>query len=139
MIVVRLPPKTCYSHSQNRAPWRMGSRRAHKKADPPMAERMERLRHLVPVGTSITERYTNPQKGGSGFRSPHRNRHQHGTYLRDQLDLMRSRAVALGQERLAFGLEADEGIYIEFVGEIGFDLAVGSLEDARHGLELSTR
>lgn len=114
----------------------MGSRRAHKKADPPMAERMERLRHLVPVGTSITERYTNPQKGGSGFRSPHRNRHQHGTYLRDQLDLMRSRAVALGQERLAFGLEADEGIYIEFVGEIGFDLAVGSLEDARHGLEL---
>jgi len=49
---------------------------------------------------------------------------------------MRSRAVELGQEHLAFGLEADEGICLEFIGETGCDLAVSSLEDARQGIEL---
>ena len=55
-----------------------------------MAERIERLRHLIPVGTSITERYTNPQRGSSQFRSPHRNRRTHGTYLRDRLSNIRA-------------------------------------------------
>ena len=101
-----------------------------------MAERIERLRHLIPVGTSITGRNTNPRQVPVRFRSPYRSRRTHGTYLRDRLELMRSRAAELGQERLAFGLEADEGICLEFIGEIGCDLAVRSLEDARQGIEL---
>ncbi len=101
-----------------------------------MAERIERLRHLIPVGTSITERNTNPRQVPVRFRSPYRSRRTHGTYLRDRLELMRSRAVELGQEHLAFGLEADEGICLEFIGETGCDLAVSSLEDARQGIEL---
>ena len=101
-----------------------------------MAERIERLRHLIPVGTSITERNTNPRQVPVRFRSPYRSRRTHGTYLRGRLELMRSRAVELGQERLAFGLEADEGICLEFIGETGYDLAVRSLEDARQGIEL---
>ena len=104
-----------------------------------MAERIERLRHLIPVGTSITERYTNPRRVPVRFRSPSRSRRTHGTYLRDRLELMRSRAAELGQERLAFGLEADEGICLEFIGETGCDLAIRSLEDVRQGIELLTR
>src|SRR5882724_11572706 len=88
-----------------------------------MAERIERLRHLIPVGTSITERNTNPRHVPVRFRSPYRSRRTHGTYLCDRLELMRSRAVELGQERLAFGLEADEGICLEFIGETGLSLS----------------
>lgn len=101
-----------------------------------MAERIERLRHLIPVGTSTTERYTNPRRVPVRFRFSYRSRHTHGTYLRGRLELMRSRAAELGQERLAFGLEADEGICLEFIGETGYHLAVRSLEDARQGIEL---
>lgn len=49
---------------------------------------------------------------------------------------MRGRAVELGHERLAFGLDADESICLEFVGEAGYELAVNSLENAGQGIEL---
>ena len=49
---------------------------------------------------------------------------------------MRGRAVELGHERLAFGLDADESICLEFVGEAGYELAVKSLENAGQGIEL---
>lgn len=49
---------------------------------------------------------------------------------------MRHRAVDLGHERIAFGLDADESICMEFVGKAGYDLAVKSLEHAGQGIEL---
>ena len=103
-----------------------------------MAERIERLRHLLPAGTSITERYINPQRPQTRFRRPSRNRSSHGNYLRQRLAAMHNRAVELGHQRVAFGLDADESICIEFVGEVGHDLAVSSLQNAGQGIELLT-
>ena len=103
-----------------------------------MAERIERLRHLLPAGTSITERYINPSRGGPKFKRPTRNRTTHGRQIRNRLETMRQRAVELGHQRLAFGLDADESICIEFIGEAGHELAVRSLESAGQGIELLT-
>jgi hypothetical protein len=101
-----------------------------------MAEHVERLRHLLPSGTGRTERYINPQRPRSRSNFPGRSRASHGNYLRQRLATMRSRAVELGHEPIAFGLEADESICLEFVGEAGYDLAVRSLEHAGQGIEL---
>lgn len=101
-----------------------------------MAEHIERFRHLLPSGTGITERYINPQRPRPRLNFPGRSRASHGNYLHQRLTTMRNRAVELGHERIAFGLDADESICIEFVGEAGYDLAVRSLEHAGQGIEL---
>lgn len=103
-----------------------------------MAEDAEKLRHILLTEKGRTERYTNPRAGGGKATPPPRNRQEHGQRLLHQFEAIRQRAQTLGQERASVGLSASEGIYLQFEGEPGHDLAIESLEDTRQGIELLT-
>ena len=103
-----------------------------------MAEDAEKLRHIFLPGNGATERHINPRSGGGRVTLPPRNRQEHGEHLRLQLEAARQQAHTLGQERTVVGLNANEGIYLQFDGEPGYELAIESLEDARQGIELLT-
>jgi hypothetical protein len=103
-----------------------------------VAEDAEKLRHILLTERGRTERYTNPRAGGGNTTPPPRNRQTHGEHLLHQFEAIRQRAHALGQERAAVGLSANEDIYLQFEGESGHDLAIESLEDTRQGIELLT-
>jgi len=103
-----------------------------------VAEDAEKLHHILLAEKGRTERYTNPRAGGGKATLPPRKRQEHGERLLRQFEVIRQHARALGQERAAVGLSANEGIYLQFGSEPGHDLAIESLEDTRQGIELLT-
>lgn len=94
------------------------------------------LPHLTIRGTAASEKYVPPATGGRESQFPQRNRQAHGKKLLRQLQELAKEAEALGQERTALGIDAQEGICIEFESEPGFDLKLDSLERIRSGIEL---
>jgi hypothetical protein len=94
------------------------------------------LPHLTIRGSAASEKYVPPATGGREFQFPQRNRQAHGKKLLRQLQELAKEAEALGQERTALGIDAQEGICIEFESEPGFDLKLDSLERIRSGIEL---
>jgi hypothetical protein len=94
------------------------------------------LPHLIVRGTAASEKYIPPDLGGKKASFPPRNRQLHGKKLLKQLQRVAEEAEALGQERTALGIDAPDGICIQFESEPGFDLKLDSLERIRSGIEL---
>lgn len=80
--------------------------------------------------------FTSPRTGGGGPNIPQRNKIQHGQYLNHRLDEVWNQQRSMQQERNAVALPSREGTYIEFKGQVGYDLVYSGLEDQRAGIRL---
>lgn len=97
----------------------------------------EGLPHLLVSQTATTEPYTTPQPGrGPTLNIPGRDRQQHAQSLFARLSHVRQESEALKQQRTAFGVDSQAGIYLEFESEPDFDLKFESLENSTQGIEL---
>jgi hypothetical protein len=95
------------------------------------------LRHLLVAGTAHTESYAPPKSGGPKQKPlPPRDRKTQGDKLLGQLEEIRKKAVLLGEERTALGIDAGDSIYLQLESEPWFDLKLESLESVRAGIEL---
>jgi hypothetical protein len=92
----------------------------------------ELYHHIFLPGPTRTQNFTNPRRGGSSPRIPDRDRLGHSDHLRDRLN----RAWQEAGEKQAVAHANRLGVYVEFAGEPGFDLAVQSLEAIRTGIRL---
>lgn len=92
----------------------------------------ERYKHIFLPGPTRTQGFTNPRRGGSSPRIPNRDRARHSDYLQRRL----SETWAAFENRHAVVHVERHGAYIEFAGELGFDLAIQSLEAVRSGIRL---
>jgi hypothetical protein len=101
-------------------------------AEPPNTH----LPHLIIRGTAAREKYVPPSLGGIRPQFPKVNRHTHGKKLLKQLKKLEAEAKALGEERDALGLDAQDGICIQFESAPGFELKLDSLERMQSGIEL---
>src|SRR5262249_6417588 len=102
-----------------------------------MTENRRRLPHLLVTGTARIEQYVKPPSGGGGdFALPPRNRRRHGRKLLAQLEELRSEAETLAAKQRAFGVDAGNGIVIQFESEPAHELAIKSLEFSPAGIEL---
>ncbi len=100
------------------------------------ANDQEKLSHLLVTGTSTTEQYISPNSGRDSFRYPKRQRKTHGQRLLHQFDVIREQAAAAIEEQKAYGIDAKNGIYLQFESDPDFDLKTESLEVWRSGIEL---
>ncbi|MDF7798132.1 S8 family peptidase [Pontiellaceae bacterium B1224] len=83
------------------------------------------LPHIVLQGPNDSRGYTSPQSGGGPkFSKPARNRASHAQYIAHRLDV----AWAETETGLVAGHTERDGIYLEFRGQAGYDLATESLE-----------
>lgn len=98
--------------------------------------KQEKLSHLFITGTSTTESYTSPNSGRNSFRYPQRQRETHGQKLLRQFDAIRTQAATAIEEQKAYGIDAKNGIYIQFESDPEFDLKTESLEIWGSGIEL---
>jgi hypothetical protein len=96
----------------------------------------EKLSHLLITGTSTTEPYTSPASGGKTFRVPQRQRQTHGQRLLRQFDAIREQAQTSIAEQRAYGIDAQNGIYLQFESDPDFELKIESLEARPSGIEL---
>jgi len=96
----------------------------------------ERLSHLYIVNTATTEPYTSPSTKGPTFRSTPRQRETHGQRLARQFDAIRQQSLTAIEEQKAYGIDAKNGIYLQFESEPDFELKFESLEAQRSGIEL---
>jgi hypothetical protein len=67
---------------------------------------------------------------------PPRTRQEHGKALLRQLERVREEAVELGRQKTAFGVDAGNGLYLQFESEPDFELKFDSLDAARSHIEL---
>lgn len=92
----------------------------------------ERFSHLFLPGPSDSRAdYSSPRRG-SELRLPAQDRRTHAEYVKNALDT----AWVQAQERRAVAHSSRQGVYLEFVSEPGFDLALRSLESRRAGIKL---
>lgn len=92
--------------------------------------------HLLVTNTATTEPYTSPVSGGKSFILPPRQRETHGQHLQRQFDLVREQSSAVVDEQKAFGIDAANGIYLQFESEPDFELKFESLEVRASKIEL---
>jgi hypothetical protein len=91
-------------------------------------------KHLILRNNSETEKFTNPQGGGSGFDLPPRNRNVHSQNLLNQISKIREN-VANVEQLLPF----QNGYYAEIKGEPNFSLNLKSIEaDGRELVSVKT-
>lgn len=95
-----------------------------------------KLSHILIANTARTEPYTSPSSGGKTFELPQRQRLTHGQKLQRQFDQLREESQGVIAEQKAFGIDAGNGIYIQFESEPEFELKFESLEAIRSGIEL---
>ena len=89
--------------------------------------------HIFLPGPTSIQDFTNPRRGGSKPGIPGReDRQGHSDHLRKRLD----QAWREAREKQAVAHVDRQGVYIEFAGESGFDLAFQSLEAPRSGIRL---
>ncbi len=96
----------------------------------------KKLPHLLITGTSSTKPYTSPASGGKSFTVPKRHRETHGRQLLQQFETIREQADKVIKEQKAYGIDAKNGIYIQFESDPGFALKAESLEIWKSGIEL---
>lgn len=97
----------------------------------------EGLPHLLLSNTATVEPYTTPVPGrGPTLNTPIRNRMRHAEFLFEKLARVRAESTVLTEQRTAFGVDAQQGIYLQFESEPNFDLKFESLERSRQGIEL---
>lgn len=94
------------------------------------------LPHLIIRGSAASAKYVPPALGGTPPEFPKLDRHAHGKKLLKQLKKLEAESKALGEERDVLGLDAQDGICIQFESVPGFDLKLDSLERQRSGIEL---
>jgi subtilisin family serine protease len=83
----------------------------------------ENLPHIL-INSPETSLYTTTTRGNGG-NSPPRNRTSHGEYLQQKLN----QAWQMSEEEQAVSHSTRNGIYLEFVSDLGFDLELKSLEN----------
>ena len=94
------------------------------------------LPHLFLKGTSKTERYTSPLSIPHSPRFPDRNRETHAAFLIGQIESIRKEDDLLKKEKIAHGIDAGNGICLQFESAPEFALKIESLESLRQGIEL---
>ena len=93
----------------------------------------ELYHHIFLPGPTGIQDFTSPRRGGSRHRIPSReDRQGHSDHLQQRLD----QAWREAREKQVVAHADRQGLYIEFVGESGFDLAFQSLEATRSGIRL---
>lgn len=92
----------------------------------------EGYRHIFLAGPDRTLPFTNPRQGGGSPRIPPRNRTRHSAFLQQRLEA----AWREDEQRQAVAHVDRHGVYVDFVSEPGFDLAIKSLESLRSGIRL---
>jgi len=95
-----------------------------------------KLPHLLVTDTATTEPYTSPSSGGKSFAIPPRQRESHGQRLLRQFDLIRTQSRTAVAEQKAYGVDAQNGIYLQFESDPDFELKFESLEARSSGIEL---
>ncbi len=96
----------------------------------------DRLPHILITDTTHTEPYTPPSSMGRTFQFPPRQRQNHGQRLLEQFGRLREEIEVAVAEQKAFGIDAGNGIYLQFESEPDFELKIDSLEVIRSGIEL---
>jgi len=99
-------------------------------------DKFDKLPHLLIPDTARIEPYTPVLSRAKIFKLPPRQRQTHGQNLLHQFDRLRKESDTLIAEQKAFGIDAGNGIYIQFESEPGFELKFESLEAIRSGIEL---
>ncbi|MFK5981085.1 MAG: S8 family peptidase [Rhizobiaceae bacterium] len=93
-------------------------------------------RHLVLDGFSETERFRRPSQAMTPRPIPARDRQQHGTALRDQINAVKPAMDQAREAQQASGLEGGFGLHVEFESFPDVELAFESLARERSGIEL---
>jgi hypothetical protein len=96
----------------------------------------ERFSHLFIVHTVTTEPYTSTSTRGPTFRTVPRQRETHGQRLARQFEVIRQQSQIAIEEQQAYGVDAKNGICVQFESEPDFQLKFESLEAHRSGIEL---
>jgi hypothetical protein len=101
-----------------------------------MAAALQKKRHIFAKNTAFPERFTSPVKVVDSPNRQSRNRYQHGQELQNQLNNLENEIERIKLEPPPQDLEKENGTYIRFESEPGFDLRFESLPDQRAGIEL---
>jgi hypothetical protein len=101
-----------------------------------MAAALQKKRHIFAKNTASPEHFTSPVSGGNRFNHKPRNRSQHGQELQEQLKDLENETERIKLDPPPQNLEKENGTYIRFESEPGFDLKFESLPDQRAGIEL---
>ncbi len=96
----------------------------------------DKLPHILLADTAHTEPYSPIPSRGKTFKLPQRQRQLHGQRLLRQFDRLRQETDAIIAEQKAFGIDAGNGIYVQFESDPEFELKFESLEALRSGIEL---
>lgn len=96
----------------------------------------KKLSHILLSDSAHTEPYTPIPSRGKGLILPPRQRQPHGQKLLRQFDHLRAEFADIISEQKAFGIDAGNGIYVQFESDPKFDLKFESLEAIRSGIEL---
>jgi len=96
----------------------------------------DNLPHILLKNTAQTEPYTPIRSRGKTFKLPRRNRQEHGKKLLRQFDRLRHEADQVIKEQKAYGIDAGNGIYVQFESDPEFELKFESLEVISSKIEL---
>lgn len=96
----------------------------------------DKFPHILLKDTARTEPYTPIPSRGKTFKLPPRNRQEHGHKLLRQFEQLRHESDQLIKEQKAYGIDAGNGIYVQFESDPDFELKFESLEVIRSGIEL---
>ena len=96
----------------------------------------KKLSHILLLDSAHTEPYSPIPSRGKTLRLPPRQRQSHGQTLLRQFDHLRAESADVISEQKAFGIDAGNGIYIQFESDPEFDLKFESLEAIPSGIEL---
>jgi hypothetical protein len=96
----------------------------------------DKFPHILLKDTAQTEPYTPIPSRGKTFKLPPRDRKEHGQKLLRQFERLRHESDQLIKEQKAYGIDAGNGIYVQFESDLEFDLKFESLEVIRSGIEL---
>lgn len=90
------------------------------------------FRHIKLSGPNGSYNYTSVNAGGTPFKTPTRNRNQHGKKIYQQLE----RAWQESENEYLVAYPERTGIYLEFISSPDFELKIKSLENLRQGIRL---
>jgi hypothetical protein len=95
----------------------------------------DKLPHILLKDTAQTEPYTPIPSRGKTFKLPQRIRQEHGQKLLRHLNNCVTKQPMI-REQKAYGIDAGNGIYVQFESDPEFELKFESLEAIRSGIEL---
>jgi hypothetical protein len=90
-------------------------------------------RNIFLTNTAIPEPYASESRGGKRLSYPKRNVESHSKSIQTKLQ---KAYEASGKQKQAAAIRHKDGVYLEFSGAAGHDLAIKSLENLREGIRL---